>query len=203
MTREPRLSRFRLPLQIAAGLAVVACVWVFTYRPDRPIPTIAPGSSAGPTFVAQVIRPRLGLPLGGILPPQLFGLESHLGFDAQSTGARIASVGPQRIELGADGWELVLALGEDGQVTPETEFVFELLFENRLRRMRARAGDPAVGTLAIAPLAGTAELSGNFDIELPHLEDADTGEPIHWSPHPLVLHGSFDRLPLDSEARLR
>ena len=67
-------------------------------------------------------------------------------------------------------------------------------FENRLRRLRCRPADPPVGTLDLTPLPETGELSGRFDIELPRLEDAATGEPIHWSPHPLVLHGSFDRL---------
>lgn len=64
-----------LSLLLLSGLAIVA------YRPDRPVATIVPGSSSGPAFVVQVIRPRVGLPLGGILPPQLFGLEEHLGFD--------------------------------------------------------------------------------------------------------------------------
>ena len=96
-----------LSLLLLAGLAVVA------YRPDRPVATIVPGSSPGPAFVVQVIRPRLGLPLGGILPPQLFGHEAHLGFDAQSAGAYIGSFGPRRLELGADGWDMVLVLNDE------------------------------------------------------------------------------------------
>ncbi len=78
-----------LSLLLLAGLAVVA------YRPDRPVATIVPGSSSGPAFVVQIIRPRLGLPLGGILPPQLFGLEAHLGFDSQSAGAYIRQLRPR------------------------------------------------------------------------------------------------------------
>ena len=43
-------------------------------------------------------------------------------------------------------------------------------------------------------------LSGAFDVELTHCEDADTGEPLGWPPAPLRLHGSFDRLPLGAGA---
>lgn len=180
-----------------AGLTVVA------YRPDRPVATIVPGSSAGPAFVVQVIRPRLGLPLGGILPPQLFGLEAHLGFDSKSAGASIRSVGPGRIELGADDWELALVLDGDGRVTPATQVVFELVFEERQRRVRCRPGDPAVGTLSTTALAESGELSGRFDIELARCENAETGTSLGWPPGPLVLHGSFDRVPPDTGAERR
>ncbi len=171
------------------------------YRPDRPVATIVPGSSSGPAFVVQIIRPRLGLPLGGILSPQLFGLEAHLGFESTSAGASIGSVGADRLELGADDWELVLVLDADGRVTPETQVVFELMFEERLRRVRCRPGDTAIGTLRTTALAESGELSGSFDIELARCEDADTGQPLGWPPEPLVLHGSFDRLPLDAAAK--
>ncbi len=184
-------------LLLLAGLAFV------TYRPDRPVATIVPGSSSGPAFVVQVIRPRMGLPLGGILPPQLFGLEAHLGFDSTSAGATIGGIGPGRLELGADDWDLVVVLDGDGRVAPETHVVFELVFEERLRRVRCRPGDTAVGTLSTTALPDSGELSGSFDIELARCEDADTGTPLGWPPQPLVLHGSFDRLPLDTPAKRR
>ena len=185
-------------LSLLLLVALLAGVAAVLYRPDRPVATIVPGSSSGPTFVVQVIRPRLGLPLGGIVPPQLFGLEAHLGFDSQSAGARIGSVGPRRLELGADGWDLVLVLDRDGRVAPETQVVFELKFEEQLRRVRCRPADPAVGTLSMTALAESGELSGSFDIELARCEDAETGTPLGWPPAPLVLHGSFDLLPADT-----
>jgi hypothetical protein len=153
--------------------------------------------------MVQIIRPRLGLPLGGILPPQLFGLEAHLGFESTSPGASIGSVGPGRLELGADDWDLVLVVDAEGRVTPETQVVFELVFEERLRRVRCRPGDPAIGTLSTTVLAESGELSGSFDIELARCEDANTGKPLGWPPEPLLLHGSFDRLPLDAAAKRR
>ena len=196
MTPDRRPSRIPLPLQLLVGLLLVVSLAVAFYRPDRPVAAIEPGSSSGPAFVVQVIRPRLGLPLGGILPPQLFGLEAHLGFESASPGASIGSVGPGRLELGADDWDLVLVLDADGQVTPETQVVFELMFEEQLRRVRCRPGDPAIGTLSTTALAESGELSGSFDIELARCEHTDTGQPLGWPPKPFVLHGSFDRLPV-------
>jgi hypothetical protein len=188
-----RADRLKPSWIILSALLFVGLI-VVSYRPDRPVATIVPGSSAGPTFVAQIIRPRLGLPLGGVLPPQLFGFEAHLGFSSESAGASIRRFDTHRLELGADGWEVVIVLDGDGRIAPETYVVFELLFEGQLRRVRCMPNDPAVGTLSTAPLAGSGEHSGNFDIELARCEDAATGIPLGWPPKPLVLHGSFDRL---------
>jgi hypothetical protein len=200
MAREGTLSRVVLALGLLVGVAVVFFS-LGVYRPDRPVATIAPGSSPGPAFVVQILRPRLGLPLGGILPPRLFGLEDHLGFASTSAGASVGSVGTRRLEFGADGWDLVLVLDGDGRVNPESEIVFELLFEERPRTVRCRPADPAVGTLETTRLAGSGELSGSFAIELARCEDADTGRPLGWPPEPFVLHGSFDRLALDRAAK--
>lgn len=207
MRNDPKLSRILLPLGLLAGVALLISPLV-AYRPDRPVATLVPGASSGPMFVVQIIRPRAGLPLGGILPPRFFGLEEHLGFDSSSPGASFeivggildGTVGPGRLELGADDWELVLVVDDEGRVTPETQVVFELVFQERPRRVRCRPGEPTVGTLDTTVLAGFGELSGSFDIELPRCEDADTGKPLGWPPQPFLLHGSFDRLPMDAEA---
>ena len=177
------------------------CWSVIIYRPDRPIPTIEPGSSTGPAFAVQIIRPRMGLPLGGLLPPRLFGQEAHLGFDSASTGARIRALSAEHVELRADGWQLTLLLDGQGRVKGETEAVFELLFREQLRKVRCRPGDPAVGSLETTVLNEAGELSGSFDIELARCEDAKTGKPLGWPPKPLVLHGSFDRIPVDPHTK--
>ena len=197
MTQDPKTPRILLPLVLLAGIAFAVSFSLAVYRPDRPVDGIVPGSSAGPSFVVQIIRPRLGLPLGGLLPPRFFGQETHLGFDSTSAGAVVGSVGPGRIELGADDWDLVLVLDADGRVTPETQVVFELALGGRLRKVRCRPDERVVGTFSTAALDESGELSGSFDIELARCEDADTGAALGWPPKPLVLHGSFDRLPLD------
>ncbi len=200
---EPRTSRVPFPLLLLAGLFAVVCLVAIAYRPDRPVATIEPGSSSGQAFVVQIIRPRMGLPLGGILPPRFFGQQAHLGFDSTSAGARIGTVGSRRLEFGADDWDLAIVLDGEGRVSPETRVVFELVFEERRRKVRCGPADPAIGTFSMTTLPEAGELSGSFDIELARCEDADTGAPIGWPPQPLVLHGSFDRLPPDTDGERR
>lgn len=189
---EKRNSSCLLTALLLLAVLVVVCLGISSYRPDRPIKRIEPASS-GPAFVAQVIRPRAGLPLGGMLPPELFGVDAHLGFDSTVAGAayRLAD---GKIELNADDWVLKLSFDSVGQVTIETEVVFELVFEDRVRAVRCQPDDPAVGTVEIIELSGSGEISGHFEIELAHCEDAETGKPLGWPPKPFILHGSFDRL---------
>lgn len=198
MRRDRIPSWILVPLAVAVAFAAVVGLCFVVFKPDRPVATIAPGSSSGPAFVVQVIRPRLGLPIGGILPPHYFGLEKHLGFESASPGASVRSAGPRRIELVTNAWDVVIALDTEGRVTPETRAEFELLYEGGLTRLRCRAGEPAVGTFETVALVESGERSGSFDIELAHCEDATTREALHWPPRPLVLHGSFDRFPADA-----
>ena len=167
---------------------------------EQRVANLLPGTSKQPAFVVQVVRPRAGLPLGGLLPPKLFGVDAHLGCDSNTDGAEIRFAGEGRIEIRAEGWELLLTYDADGRVTPETYVVFDLVFEERQRRVRGRPSDPVAGRLRLARLEDGAELAGSFDITLAHCEDAETGESLGWPPRPLVLHGSFDRLPSTSAA---
>ncbi|HUP79474.1 MAG TPA: hypothetical protein VM260_13060, partial [Pirellula sp.] len=136
----PRLSRV---LVLFVGIVILLPLTFNLYRPDSPLPMIPPGTSSEPTFVVQVIRPREGLPLGGLLPPELFGVDAQLGFDSATEGA-YHSIGQERIELSADGWELKLVFDSDGRITAETEIVFELIFEDRNRKVRCRPSDPTI-----------------------------------------------------------
>ena len=194
MKRGFRPSRLVLPLILVVSFLVLLGI---AYRPDRPVAPITPGTSAGPEFIVQIVRPRGGLPLGGLLPPQLFGQDAKLGFDSSSDGATVVGVGPGGLELSAADWELVVVVDDDGNVSDETEVVFELIFQEQVRRVRCRPAGPAVGSFTTTHTAGSDELSGRFHIELPHCEDAETGKPLGWPPAPLVLHGSFDRLRLE------
>lgn len=192
MMADRRASWILLPLLLLGSLTVLAPT---RCRVDAPVATIPPGSSPGPAFVVQIIRPRLGLPLGGLLPPQLFGLDRHLGFGSESPGATIGKASSERIELSSEDWEFALVLDAEGRVSPTTQVIFDLVFEERERRVRCSPADPAVGSVHFTELEGSDELSGHFDIELARCEDAVTGKPLGWPTKPLVLHGSFDRLP--------
>lgn len=201
MKQDSKRSPLSIPLALLAALVVFVGFSLVMYRPDRALPSLVPGSSSGPAFTVQVIRPRSALPLGGLLPPSLFGLDGRLEFDSTSAGASSGSVGPRRLELSAEGWQLVLVLDAQGRVSPETQVVFPLEFQERPRRVRCWPGDPVVGTFSSTTLEESGELSGRFDIELPRCEDAQTGKPLGWPQSPLLLHGSFDRLALSDGAK--
>lgn len=192
-----RISSCFLTALLLLAVLVLLCVGVSSYRPDRPIKRIEPGSSSVPTFAAQIIRPRTGLPLGGVLPPELFGVDGQLTFDSTVPSASYR-VNDGGIELSADGWVLRLAFDDVGHVAVETEVVFDLIFEDRVRTVRCRPDDPVEGHVEIIELLESGEISGHFDIQLPHCEDAKTGERLDWPPRPFVLRGSFDRLLLES-----
>jgi hypothetical protein len=193
-TRENRsLSCLSLALILLLGIVVVLSLRLNLYRPDRPIPIIAPGSSSEPTFIVQIIRPRQGLPLGGLVPPELFRVDAKLGFDSTSEDAGYRVDG-NVLELSGDEWELHLVFDQNRQITAESEVVFNLIFEDRVRRVRCTPGGSIIGTLEFTRFEDSHELSGNFDVELSTCEDAETAAPLGWPPNPLVLRGSFDRL---------
>jgi len=198
MTRERPTdrgrSRWSFARTLLACLAVALVSTIVVYRPDRPAPAIRPGSSAGPAFTVQVIRPRMGLPMGGIVPPGWFGVDAALRFDQGSAGATVVAAAPDRLELRAEGWSVTIVVAADGTIARGTEAVFPLIFEERERRVRCRIGDPAVGSFTVETLAD-GSLAGRFDLELARCEDAGTGKALGWPPKPFVLHGSFDRVP--------
>ena len=122
-------------LFLFVAFAMAVCLTFNLYEPDRALPTIVPASSSEPSFVVQVIRPREGLPLGGLLPPQLFGVDAHLGFESTNEGAK-HSVEGNKVKLATDDWKLCLVFDGNGQLTAETEVIFDLIFEDRIRRVR-------------------------------------------------------------------
>jgi hypothetical protein len=186
-----------LPVKLFVALVAVTCVVMAVYRPDSRVATLVPGNSPGPAFVVQVVRPRLGLPAAGLIPPQLVGLDGHLGFDTISPGAAIRKFTPGRIELVAEGWDLVL-VHENGRIMPGTEIVFTMVFEERPTRVRCRPAHPAVGQLTLVQLEDRDEWAGNFEMELAYCDHHEIGKPLGWPPSALILHGSFDRLTMEN-----
>lgn len=195
-TRSPSYGTWvTLVLLVAIALFFLR---VALYDPDRPLPMIAPGTSAGPAFRVQVLRPRESLPLGGLAPPEWFGVDARLGFDSTGEGVeyRITNTA---LEFSADDWKVRIMLDREGQVTAESEVVFNLVFEDEIRRVRCRPSTADQGVVEIGRLAGTQERYGEFQLELGTCEDAETGESLGWPPKPLVIQGSFDRLRADGE----
>lgn len=192
---------------IVVALALFAClvvlVLMFRTRPDEmdePLSAGASDTARSPSFEVRVVMPRAGLPLGGILPDwfvQKFdGTPRELRFDSANPGARIVSVGQNRLELRADGWELLIEADGEGRVTSGTHLVFPLGLGGNKLRLDCRPADPANGLLRTASRTGSNELDGRFLIELARCKNAESGKTTDWPPSPLTLRGSFAGLPL-------
>ncbi|MEA2175458.1 MAG: hypothetical protein QOD00_3050 [Blastocatellia bacterium] len=184
---------------IIIALALLAFLVVLRWRPDEPVGASVSNTSGGPSFAVRVVMPRSALPLFGLLPERLAahldGTPRESGFDHASRGAKIGSVGPDRLELSADGWALSIETGGEGRITTGTRLVFPLALGGRQVKLRCRPADRATGYLRTTTRAGSDELDGRFLVELATCENAETGKAIEWPPAPLTVRGSFVGLP--------
>jgi hypothetical protein len=141
----------------------------------------------------------LRLPLGGILPDALVkkldGTPSEMRFDHTSHGAQIGSVGPDRLELSADGWDISIETDGQGRITSATRLVFNLGLGGRQVKLSCRPADPGRGHLYTTTHAGSNDLDGRFLLEVATCENAGSGQRTNWPPAPLTVSGSFAGLP--------
>ena len=106
---------------IIIALALLVCLGGLVWLVSRPNETGGPnvsGTSRGPSFEVNVEKPRMDRFLGGILPT---GIEAkliggELRFDHASPGAKIGRVGNDRLELRADGWDLLIETDGKGGI---------------------------------------------------------------------------------------
>src|SRR5688500_11528234 len=180
------------------ALALFACLLVLLWprnQPDEPFGASVMETSSGPSFEVRVVVPRLGRPLGGILPDwvvkKMDGTPSELRFDHTSPGAKFGSVGPDRLELSADGWNFFIETEGEGRVTQGTRLVFPLALGGRHVRLDCRPADPAAGSLNTSIRPGSGELDGRFLVELADCKNAESGKDIEWPPAALTIRGSF------------
>jgi hypothetical protein len=183
---------------IIITLTLVACLIVLRPRPDEPVAANVSDTSRGPSFEVHVMKPRIARPFFGILPTKLkakiFG-GGDLRFDQASPGAKFGSVGHNRLELTAVGWDLFIETDSEGRVTSGTRLVFEMELAERQRRLLCRPADRAYGYLDTTTRAGSDELDGHFLVQLATCADTETGRVIEWPPAPLTVRGSFENLP--------
>lgn len=195
-------------LLIIIALALLAYVLAFIVWPGgRGAPAVS-DASRGPSFEVRVERPRIDRFLYGILPVELE--ETLLGggalrFGHASPGARVGGVGPDRIELKADGWDLLVETDGRGGIGRGTRLVFPMELAEVKYRLRCRPTDGPAGYLHAAPRKDSDLLDGQFVVELSPCENAETGKAIDteaggspgraWPSPPLTLRGSFAGLP--------
>ena len=193
---------------IVVALASLACLVWLVSRPDGRDAAIGPDASRGPSFEVRVERPRIDRPFFGILPAKveakLFG-GGELRFDHASRGAHVGGVGRDRLELGADGWDLLIEADGEGRITPGTRLVFPIEIAEVQYKLRCRPADRATGYLRTNARAGSDVLDGRFLVELAACVNAETGKILDteaggspgdaWPSSPLTLRGSFENLP--------
>jgi hypothetical protein len=193
MKKSRKTSLIIIAVALLAGL-----VWLGS-RPDNPATESVLDTSQGPAFEVHVVVPRGGLPLGGILPDWLVKkydlTPRELRFDHTSPGAKIGSVGHDRIELSADGWELFIETDGEGRVAPGTHLVFPLGLGGRRLRLDCRPADRATGYLSTTTRAGSDALDGRFLVELATCKNAESGKATNWPPAALTVRGSFAGMP--------
>jgi hypothetical protein len=195
-------------LLIIIGLALLACVVWLIARPDKPDAATSSGTSAGLSFEVHVEKPRMDRFLFGILPTRLEAKlvgGGELRFDHASRGAHVGRVGHDRLELSADGWELLIETDGGGRIAPATRLVFPIEIAEQQLTLRCRPAGEATGYLHAATRAGSDVLDGRFLVELAACENARTGKIIDteaganpgdaWPSEPLTLSGSFQGLP--------
>ena len=141
--------------------------------------------------------------LGGILPTRLEEklIGGALRFNHASPGARIGSVATNRLELSAEGWDLLIETDGEGRVTQGTRLVFPMEIAEKNYTLRCRPADRANGFLRTTTRPGSNTLDGNFLVELARCENAETGKILDteaggnpgdaWPSSPLTLRGSF------------
>lgn len=180
---------------IIVALALLACLIVFRSRRDEPM---VANPSGAPAFEVRVIKPRLARPLFGVLPTALeekLETGGQRRFDHTSRGARVGSVAPNRLELSADGWNLLLETNGEGKIAPGTHLVYTMMLAEKQRTLRCRPADGATGYLRTTTRASSDQLDGRFLVELATCENVETGKVIEWPPAPLTVRGSFASLP--------
>ena len=186
---------------LAVALALLACLVWLVSRPG------VADTSRGPSFEVRVEKPRIDRFLYGIIPIRLEEklMGEELRFDQASRGAQVGSAEPDRLELRADGWELLIETDGQGGIAPGTRLVFPMEIAEVRYKLRCRPADRPAGHLRAAARAGSGELDGSFLVELAACVNNETGKILDteaggrpgdaWPQAPLTLRGSFAGLP--------
>ena len=127
------------------------------------------------------------------VPGVIFGLsERGPRLDQASPGAKIGNVAPDRLELSAEGgWDLLIAIDGQGQLTPETHVAFPIRLGTRPLKFNCRPADMPVGYLNTNARAGSDELDGSFQLEVVTCKNAVSGKTAAWPYRPLKIVGNF------------
>jgi hypothetical protein len=200
MKKSIKTSLFIVALGVVVCLA--GLVWL-GLRPGEPLSSNPSDGFGGASFQVVVEKPRMDRFLGGILPTRLEErlLGGELRFSNASPGAKIGSVGSDRLELSAEGWDLLIEIDGQGKIAPGTRLIFPIEIAEKHWSLRCRPAEQAVGYLHVAAGPVSGMVDGSFVVELAKCEDAKTGKILDkeaggnpgqaWPSSPLTLRGTF------------
>ena len=174
------------------------------WNPEEPPAVGVVQGPRGPSFAVTVTKSRLDRPFLGLVPEawlqRMSPSPGELRFDHTSAGA-IGSVGPARLELRADGWDLLLELDREGRAGPATRLVLPIDRAGRPRPLRCRPARRTDADLRITPADVPGAFDGTFRFQLAACEVAATATAIDWPAAPLTVTGSFTALPATATDR--
>jgi len=132
---------------IILALALLACFVVLRSRPEKPVMASVSATSRGPSFEVHVEKPLLNRPFWE-LPAGLLGVRARgPRFDHTAPGAHTGSVGPGRLELSADGWDLLVETDGKGDTVLFSDTV--IVFTSNIGAAQVSADDPDVNNAFI------------------------------------------------------
>ncbi len=178
---------------IIIAVVSLSCLAVLGMRYGKPFVARVSLTSGGPSFEVHVEKPLLARPIYEVHAAMFGSRDDELRFDHTSSGARIGAVGLDRVELGADGWHVLIETDSEGRIAPGTRLEFPLELGGRQPSLRCRPAERADGYLRATRSADSDELDGEFFAEFESCELAETGKAMDWR-FPVTVRGRFVRL---------
>ena len=155
--------------------------------------TDPPGPPRNAAFDVRVEIPRIHRPAFGLLEAAGILLKEDPEFGDTSPGASAGWVKPRRLQLRAEGWDLVIVTGNQGEIAPGTHLIYPM--EPEGPTIRCHPAVPPAGHLRLTTPPDARELDGEFIVKLASCESAASGKPIEWPLRPLTIVGSFANVP--------
>ena len=186
----------KILLIIVGLMLVLACVFVLRLRRDKPLGASVAETSrsiGGPAFEVQVGMPAFNSGRAPWeIPGVILGYDRGPQFNQASPGVRVGKIGPDHLELSAEGgWDLLIETDREGRLTEETHVAFPVKLGGRPLKFNCRPADLTVGYLHTTASTGSDELEGSFQLEVAICKNAVSGKTAAWPYQPLKVRGSF------------
>src|SRR5678815_3749594 len=135
-------------------------------------------SIGGPAFEVQIEMPAFNSGRAPWeIPGVILGYDHGPRFDHASPGAQVGKIGPDHIELSAEGgWSLLIETDGEGRLTQGTHVAFPVKLGGRPLQFDCRPRDPTVGYLHTTARTSSEDLEGNFQVDVAICKNAISGK---------------------------